>query len=196
MPTHPCRGRAGSRHGATARPPLLLWLGPVELEGQGHDRSFARAVIDEASSPGLAGHVRFEGSVDDVESYLRASDAFVFASRQEGSPSSVREALATGLPTVVLDLAEITSEIIEHSVSGLVVPVADRERFKDWHAGPYDVARDEDAFVEAVVRILDDRRFAQALGHAGRERAFERFSIDARADRWLALADHSRRHAA
>src|SRR5262249_6511642 len=144
-----------------ARPPLLLWLGPVELEGQGHERAFARAVIDEASSPGLAGHVRFEGSVNDVDTYLRACDAFVFASRQEGSPSAVREALATGMPTVVLDLGEITSEIVEHSVSGLVVPIADRERFKDWHAGPYDVARDHDTFVESVVRILDDRRLAQ-----------------------------------
>ena len=47
--------------------------------------------------------VHFAGQVDDVEAWLRAADLFVLPTNREGTPNSVLEALATGLPSVVTD---------------------------------------------------------------------------------------------
>jgi len=48
--------------------------------------------------------IRFTGHVDDVAPYLQAADFFVSASRSEGMPSAVLEAIACGLPLVLSDI--------------------------------------------------------------------------------------------
>ena len=53
-----------------------------------------RAYVD---SHGLARNVRFPGAVSDVESYLRAADAFVLPSENEAFGPSPVEAMARGL---------------------------------------------------------------------------------------------------
>jgi len=50
------------------------------------------------------GDVRFPGFVDNVESYLQASDYFISASRSEGLPNTVMEALGTGVPVLLSDI--------------------------------------------------------------------------------------------
>lgn len=49
-------------------------------------------------------NIHFTGRVDNVEEYLQASDVFVSASRSEGLPNTVMEALSTGLPVVLSDI--------------------------------------------------------------------------------------------
>ena len=44
------------------------------------------------------------GEVSDVTDYFRAADLFISASRAEGMPNAVLEALATGLPVVLSDI--------------------------------------------------------------------------------------------
>ena len=48
--------------------------------------------------------IRFTGHVNDVARYLQAADFFVSASRSEGMPSAVLEAIACGLPLVLSDI--------------------------------------------------------------------------------------------
>lgn len=48
--------------------------------------------------------VRIEGYVDEVRPYLQASDYFISASRAEGLPLSVIEAMSCGLPAVLSDI--------------------------------------------------------------------------------------------
>ncbi len=51
-----------------------------------------------------AGDVRFPGFVDNVATYLQAADYFISASRSEGLPNTVMEALGTGLPVLLSDI--------------------------------------------------------------------------------------------
>ena len=65
-----------------------------------------------AEDLGIEKHVRFEGSVSNVPSYLKAFDVFLFPSRYEGLGMAAVEAQAAGLPTLmstnVPDLAHCT----------------------------------------------------------------------------------------
>ncbi len=171
------------------RPPLLVWIGPAMTEDrEHHDGAWVRALLAEAEREPLAGNVRFVGHRERPEELLRAADGFVFASRQEGSPSVIREALACGLPCVALELPGITDELIEDGRNGFLIPVADRAAFQAWQRTPYGEPRALEAFAERVVRVLEDPSLALLLGAKAQETAARRFSIDARADRLLEIA--------
>jgi glycosyltransferase involved in cell wall biosynthesis len=70
---------------------------------------------------GLSGQVFFEGFQQDVRPYLQAGSAFVLASRAEGLPLAIVEAMACGLPCIVTDVGG-NAEAVAHKISGLVVP--------------------------------------------------------------------------
>ncbi len=48
--------------------------------------------------------VRFWGHRDDVADFYKAADLFILLSKQEGLPSAVMEAMATGLPVIASDI--------------------------------------------------------------------------------------------
>jgi glycosyltransferase involved in cell wall biosynthesis len=50
------------------------------------------------------GDVRFPGFVNNVAAYLQAADYFISASRSEGLPNTVMEALGAGLPVLLSDI--------------------------------------------------------------------------------------------
>jgi glycosyltransferase involved in cell wall biosynthesis len=93
---------------------------------------------EQAIALGLMGHVFFEGFCDNVQPYLNTADAFVLASRNEGLPLSILEAMASGLPCLVTDVGG-NSEVVTNGVDGLVVPslssdaVADGIRYLATH---------------------------------------------------------------
>jgi glycosyltransferase involved in cell wall biosynthesis len=70
----------------------------------------------------VAGRVIFSGWLDDPRPYLAAADLFVFPSRHEGSPNSLLEALACGIPCLGSSVAEIR-EVLEHEA--LLFPLDD-----------------------------------------------------------------------
>jgi glycosyltransferase involved in cell wall biosynthesis len=106
----------------------------------------------------IQAHLRFLGQRNDVADLLDASDLVVVPSETEGFPLAVVEALAIGRPVVGYDVGGI-GEAIDRGQTGELVP-----------------ARDMDAFVDAVVSLLDDRAALAAYS----KRAFaaaEEFSI-------------------
>ncbi len=82
------------------------------------------------------------------------ADLFVLPSRWEGFPSIVAETLACGVPALVTACDFGPAEVVEHGVSGWVVPVED--------AGNFGVAMD---------RLLADCGLRRGLGTAGPARA-------------------------
>ena len=67
-----------------------------------------------------ASYIKAVGQVEDVRSWLAASDALVLPSYREGFPNVVLEAGAFGLPSIVTDING-SREIIENGINGLVV---------------------------------------------------------------------------
>jgi glycosyltransferase involved in cell wall biosynthesis len=105
-------------------------------------------------------HVRFLGQRHDVPELLAASDLLVMPSHIEGFPLAVVEALALGRPVVGYDVGGM-GEAVEHGRTGELVP-----------------ARNMDAFVAAVVSMLDDRVALDAYSKRALAAA-DQFSVDA-----------------
>jgi glycosyltransferase involved in cell wall biosynthesis len=70
-------------------------------------------------------NVKFTGRIDNVDEYLKASDVFVSASRSEGLPNTVMEALAVGLPVILSDIQPHNEALEYNSNAGFFFPVDD-----------------------------------------------------------------------
>lgn len=84
---------------------------------------------------------------------------------------AVVEAMACGLPVLVSDAGGLP-EVVEHGVSGWVVPRGDVR-----------------ALADALVRLATDRPLRQRLERAARERVLTTYAWEACVDRMLACQD-------
>jgi glycosyltransferase involved in cell wall biosynthesis len=100
---------------------------------------------------GLEKSVIFLGHRTDVADILPCCQIGVLASRAEGLPNAVVEYMAAGLATVATPVGGVP-EIMEHEVSGLLVPV-----------------KDSAALSKEILRLLNDEPLRRRLGQAARE---------------------------
>lgn len=130
-----------------------------------------RAELTEAASRENAqqARVQFLGNRADIPELLAGFDVFVLSSTTEGLSIALLEAMAAGCPIVVTAVGGNT-ELIEHEVTGLVVP-----------------PDDESALRAAIRRLLDDRPLANRLGAAAQQRAREQYSVAAMTRRYKEL---------
>ena len=105
---------------------------------------------------------------DGLARAYHALDACVIASRQEGGPKSILEAMATGAPLVTTRAGQ-APDLVTDGANGLLVDVEDAE-----------------ALAEGLRRLSDDAALAARLREAGRRTA-EDTSHRALAPRWEAL---------
>ena len=87
---------------------LICGRGPLE----GH-------LIKVAQALNVADRVIFAGFRKDIYEILKASDVFLFPSRQEGLPVAVMEAMAAGLP-VVCSPVRGNIDLIQNEINGLI----------------------------------------------------------------------------
>lgn len=78
----------------------------------------------------LRGMIRLTGQVEDVNSLLRASDAFVLCSRSEGFSIALIEALEAGLPCVATQVG-IAGEVIRQGFNGMLIEKSNEERLAE-----------------------------------------------------------------
>ncbi|WP_213819032.1 glycosyltransferase family 4 protein [Garciella nitratireducens] len=76
----------------------------------------------------LERYIEFLGYRSDVPNLLSISDILVSASRREGLPVNVMEAMATGLPLVVTDCRG-NRDLVRHGENGYVVGIDDVNKF-------------------------------------------------------------------
>ena len=70
---------------------------------------------------GLSGRMLFTGERDDVEALLPGLDVFAMASRYEGLPCAIVEAMGAGLP-VVATAVNAVPDVVIAGETGLLVP--------------------------------------------------------------------------
>lgn len=92
----------------------LLLAGPV-IDADYRDR-----VVSAATERGVADRVHLVGELDDVRPALSASDVFALASRAEGSPVALIEAMSAGLPVLATTIPGV-SELLEGSEAAVLV---------------------------------------------------------------------------
>lgn len=97
----------------------------LSLIGSGERLPWLRELVKELH---LSDRVQFTGWLqgEALFSRLIAHDLFCLPSFSEGLPSSILEAMSIGLPIVATDVGGV-SEIIEHNVSGILIPPRDQE---------------------------------------------------------------------
>jgi glycosyltransferase involved in cell wall biosynthesis len=120
---------------------------------------------------GLERHVRLCGNVPSAEvaRRLRASDALLLPSLNEGLPTVLLEAMACGVPVVATDCGGV-SEAFTDGVEGFLVP-----------------PRDAKALAEALARLWRDPELRARMGEAGRRTATSRFTLERQLDEFLAM---------
>ena len=112
----------------------------------------------------IAHRVIFTGRRDDVPAVTAALDVAVLPSYREAQGLSILEALALSRPVVASNVGGIP-EMITDGVNGLLVP-------------PHDA----DALASAIILLLRDHPYADALGRAGHDMVHDRFCIDLMVD--------------
>jgi Glycosyl transferases group 1 len=116
----------------------------------------------------VADRVRFTGPVRDLPAVLPALDVLVCASREEGFGLAAVEAMAAGVP-VVSTRCGGPEDVLEHRVSGLLVPVEDALRLAD-----------------AVEGLLTNRGFAAGLADSAQQAWRTRFTARRSAENFCA----------
>lgn len=126
------------------------------LAGEGVLREECR---DLARKLGVEGRVLFPGQVRDIPAWYAMADAAVSASRSEGLPFNIMEAMYAGLP-VVASAVKGHTDLVEDGVTGLLYPYGD--------AG---------ACGEQLLRLVESEPLRRDLAQNARE-AMEQYGLE------------------
>tara|TARA_E500000305_G_scaffold21563_1_gene16440 strand:- start:29787 stop:31010 length:1224 start_codon:yes stop_codon:yes gene_type:complete len=139
------------------------------LVGDGPERSALETLLAEL---GLQSCVWMAGDRDDIPEMLACMDVFVLPSLGEGISNTVLEAMATGLPVVATRVGG-NPELVEHGVTGLLVPVGDTA-----------------ALAEALQRLAVDPVTCKQMGNAAVQRIQKDFDWERTVYSYLQVYDN------
>jgi glycosyltransferase involved in cell wall biosynthesis len=128
----------------------------LAVVGDGDERP---ALERRATELGVAAELRFLGYRRELRPVFAAADLAVLSSDNEGTPVSLIEAAAAGLPSVATDVGGV-SEVVSKE-TGTLVPRGDAE-----------------ALAKAILGMAADSSRRQAAGQAARKRALDRYSAE------------------
>jgi len=112
-----------------------------------------------ARSLGLGLQIHFLGWRVDLETILGELDVVICASRNEGTPVALIEAMATGTPVLSTEVGGV-ADLVTHGLTG-------------WLVSP----GDPDAMARGIRHLLDDGPLRGRLAAAGREVALDRHEV-------------------
>lgn len=150
---------------ALAKLPRTLFWRLVHVGGG----PLRKEMMQRAEALGIADRVEWRGAMTQSEliKEYREADLFVLASRiagdgdRDGLPNVLMEAQTQGLPCVATRVSAI-HELIEHEVTGLLVPPEAPE-----------------PLAAAIEALMTDPALRSRLGEAGRQRVTTAFGMDA-----------------
>ncbi len=129
----------------------------LELLGSGPGRTQARAL---AGQLGLTSRILFTNSGTDVARRLADAQLFVLASRSEGFPLSILEAMRAGLPVIASDVGGVREAVVDGETGFIVKP------------------GDSAALSEALRLLISDSTLRLKFGRAGRRRYELHFTFE------------------
>ena len=138
--------------------PLVLKEIPEAIfifAGHGEQRNYLEGL---ANDLGISDSIRFIGHITHnmLPKYLASSDVFISVSLSDGTPQSLLEAMACGLPAVVSDIPA-NRLWIEDGGNGFLVPIGDHQMLAD-----------------KISYLLKNRDIREKFGTLNREKAKER----------------------
>ena len=134
------------------------------IVGEGSERGKIASLV---RGLGLEARFALPGRRDDLEDLYPLLDVFVLPSSREGVPLALLEAMSSGVACVASDVGGIPGVL---SGAGVLVR-----------------ADDEDGFVRAMRRLVDDVGARTELGRLARVRVLERHSVEIWGERMLAV---------
>jgi glycosyltransferase involved in cell wall biosynthesis len=147
-----------------------------------HRSDYTQMLLDEAESLGLrvGSDLLIVDPGSRVSQLAPALDLFWLTSepRSEGTPTTVEEAMALGIPVVAADVGGV-AELVDDGETGLLVP-----------------PRDPEALVAATEPLLDDPALRRQMGEAARRRAVADFNLDRCADAHVIAFERAMEHRA
>jgi len=144
------------------------------LVGRIGNAAYHAALLRSAQELRVSEFVSFAGYRRDRISLLAASDAFALASRNEGAPLSILEAMSVGVPVVATDCPSGPAHLLDGGRCGRLAPVDDAA-----------------AVARGLVDVLTDAGLRDRLVAAARRRAAE-FTPRRAAEAYLELARECR----
>lgn len=138
----------------------LILVGPRHDQTRAALSAFGRQLQHTITSARAQDRVIFTGSIANVQDYLQAADLLVFASRREGMPNVVPEAMACALPVVMTPFIGLPEEFGRPDTHYIL---------SDW--APEALGND-------MQTLLQDRQRRQTLGWAARRWVEENLDTD------------------
>lgn len=120
----------------------------LRIAGDGPERIRLEKLAKELN---LGAHVQFLGWQRELESQYEISHAFLLTSWYEGYSLSVIEAMAFGLPIVMMDVG-VAGDMVRNNESGVIVK-----------------SGDESALYEALLKVRKDAQFREKIGRAAQK---------------------------
>ena len=135
------------------------------------DGPLRERLAQKARDAGVSELVWFPGARNDIPELMRSFDVFALSSIAEGTPVTLLEAMACGVPVVATNVGGIP-EVVQDGVNGALVPASNAQ-----------------ALAEALRRYVDDPARVAAHGAAAREKIERHYSVAAMVGAYTALYD-------
>lgn len=135
------------------------------------DGPLRERLAQKAQDAGVADLVWFPGARNDIPELMRSFDVFALSSIAEGTPVTLLEAMACGVPVVATAVGGIP-EVVQEGVNGALVPAGNPQ-----------------ALADALGRYVQDRARVAAHGLAARANIERHYSVAAMVGAYTALYD-------
>lgn len=145
----------------------------LQLAGDPDPGNPSSITPDQLAAWKTAGTVEFLGHREDMEALLAAADIAVLPSYREGTPRSLLEAAACGLPLVATDVPGCR-EVVRPGENGLLIPAADSK-----------------SLAQAIITLLRDPALRVRMGRQSRTMAETEFSEERVIAATLAVYDET-----